>query len=692
MFELTRSFEKFIIDIDVGGTFTDAIISRDNLAEFYKVDTTPHDLSQCFRDVLESAVKSLGLPGLRNLLVQTQVIRVSTSLSTNTLVERKGPRCGLIVSEGLRGPFLSQPQVANGPFPLIQEVMVVEICTGDISTGRNSSYLSEDEVRQQVQALVEKGASIIVVSLDRSDVSADHEIQVKEAIMRFYPRHFLGSVPILLGSQISVRKNFLQRTNTAVLHAYCHKALARRFSEIEEFLRSAGYTRPLLVVHSSGGTARVAKTKAINTINSGWVAVMLGVSRQTKKYAPESIICVDVGGTTTESGVVRAGEIEYTSVGRFEGIPVDLSRPPGTTLGLGGGSIARLGTQRNILLGPDSAGAYPGPACYDLGGTKPTLTDAYLILGYLDEQYFLGGRKNIRKDSAKKVFKEKLAIPLGISCEEAALIVKSLAVEILGHSARQQIDRDGLSAHNFSLCAVGGGGGCIGAELSNYLGIEKTYVFRQGSVFGAYGTSSMDIEHSYERALDIRRFGDRSRLELNCGLINSAVAKLQRAACNDMRGEGFKPEEIHFELELELSSPTVSRPVRIPLKNPFIWPPKDWLTVIELASKKFGDPMPEQLNDVCLSRFYLRARAEVPHSKMLTPQALSGQGDALKGFRPVYGGKGKWAESAVYEWDLLPVPQSISGPAIIESSDTTMIVPPGMIVEIDSDYNGCIRR
>lgn len=692
MYAKGRQFGKFVLDIDIGGTFTDAIVAGHDLAEFFKVDTTPHDLSHCLQDVFERAIATLGLPDLRRFLQRAQVMRLSTSLSTNTLVERKGARCGLMVTKGWGERYLSQPLSARSSFPLIYDNMVVEI-DGEIGTELDPwPRTLEDEVRENVQILVERGATIIVVSLFVADSSPERERQVKNLITRYYPRHFLGSVPILLGSQVSSSPDFLTRTNTALLNAYCNGAMSGRLYQIEEFLRNHGYTGRLLVVHSSGGSARTAKTKAIQTINSGSAAGIFGVSRVSKSYDLKNIISLDAGGTSTEIGILQNGEIVHSSPAEMQHLPLDLSLPVASTLGIGGGSIIRIDRDGELSVGPDSAGAFPGPACYDLGGTKPTLTDAYLVLGYLDENYFLGGRRRIKKDIATRVITEKLANQMGLSCEEAALKSKYKAVEIIAAEIGGQIGPRGLSPADFSLVAIGGGGGCLGADLATYLGMRETYLFRQGAVFGAYGSSGMDIMHLYETSVDLPVFHDRASRSEICQQLNSTVASLQRTAFKDMRGEGFSPEEVRFELEIELNCGASETPIRISLPNPFIWPARDWATLVQYASEKIGSRKVLEDCHASIAKIFLRGLIDVPHAAMVPPNAAAIGNDAYKGRRQIYLGRETSVDASVYEWNLLSVPAVIFGPAIIESQDTTVVVPPHMTIRFDAEYNGVIRQ
>jgi N-methylhydantoinase A len=685
----------FVIDVDVGGTFTDAIISSNSGSLVLKVETTPHELSQCLRDALERSVKALDVPDLKALLAASQVVRLSTSLSTNSLVEGRGTQCGLIVPRGRGSPYVSQllrSEVSD--LRLVQD-MISEVTCTEADSGSNALLSLEDELRQAVQTLVERGASTIVVSLTGADF-AEAEQRVKRIITKYYPRHFIGSLPILLSSQISSSPNFPERTNTALLNAYCHRAMAAHFYQIEDFLRTEGYKRPLLVVHCNGGSARVAKTRAILTINSGAAAGVFGVSRIAKAYDLDRVVSIDVGGTTTEIGVLHAGEIDYTACVSDHDMQLDVDRPVAVTLGLGGGSVARLGRSAQIALGPQSAGAFPGPACYGLGGTAPTLTDAYLVLGYLDEHYYLGGVRQISRERAVRAVRDALSDPLSLSCEQAALHVKNQALKIVGEGIRSVAKKVEVPLHELTLVAVGGAGGCVGPDLLLNLGMNRMCFFRHGAVFGAYGSSAMDVLHLYEHRLDMPCFGDIGLADRSSRTVNTIVSEIQRVACKDMQGEGFRVEEIRFEVEAELVPSNGSRPFRIAFPSPFLWASEDWPVLAERAAVKLGDDEPAAWEQVRLARLLVKARAYVPRARRAGATSVTSiqkhPREAYKGTRAIYGDWGAWIQCPVYQWDLLSVPQTMVGPVILESSDTTVVVPPGTVLDLDQDFNGFIGR
>jgi N-methylhydantoinase A/oxoprolinase/acetone carboxylase beta subunit len=683
-----KSFGKFSVDIDVGGTFTDVIVTRRNFMKFFKVDTSPNHLAHCFYEVFRKAVGVLDLPDLRTFLSQVKVIRLSTSLSVNSLLERKGARIGLLLNKGWKKRYLAQEITMSSENPILSEDMVMEV-----EVGKNwEAPAQEEDVRQKSFSLLEKGASIIVVSLENADRSSSDELQVQSIIRKYYPWHFIGSVPVLTGGQMGLGSNYIERTNAAALNAYCHEGIADQLFQIEDLLRDEGYTLPLLIIHCGGGSARVSKSYPVHTISSGAAAGVFGALRMSKTYSRPAIVTVDIGGTSTDIGLIHNRDIQYPPHTHLEGLRVDISSPVAATMGIGGGSIVGINKSGEISLGPESAGAFPGPACYDLGGTEPTLTDVYLILGYLNDDYFLGGQKRIRKDITQKVLQEKIGAPLGISCEDAAIEVKRKAVEVIGEEIRSLIAGSNMNPSGISLFAVGGGGGCIGVDILDFVGFAEALFFRQGPVFGAFGSSGMEVMHTYEKWLDTPLAGKSLSAQQICRELNSTVLSLQRKAFRDMSGEGFRPEEIRFQLDVEVSTASSGPKERIALSEPFIWPTRDWLSIQEKLRRPFKtDKRSDSHSCARITRAFLKALVPISDSNGEHFPRRSTSTSSRKGKRPVYLGQGKWVAADIYEWDFISVPQTIQGPCVIESQDSTIVVPAEKTIRFDANLNGIIK-
>jgi N-methylhydantoinase A/oxoprolinase/acetone carboxylase beta subunit len=554
--------DRYSVDMDIGGTFTDAIFSRKGFAKLIKVDTTPHDLSVCFISALEKARKELEFENLRQFLSHVRVIRLSTSLSTNVLMEGKGSCIGLILETGWRDAFLLQSVFPEGARSPVAQEMVLEI----------GNKPEVEEIRAAAYRLIMKGADVLVISLNPPGDFHHAEQHAKGTIYQFYANHFIGSIPVITSGQLSRAQDYIKRSSRIVSNTYVDGAVTKPFLEIEDHLREHGYAYPLLLVHSDWGSSRVSKTMAEQTINSGASAAIFGAKRFSELYELKNVIIVDIGGTSTEIGVIKEGRIARTqsdpegSVTALGGLHTTI------TVGIGGGSVIRIDETGRVEFGPKSVGAFPGPACYGLGGTEATLTDAFLLLGYFDEDYFLGGERRLKRGLAEAVFRERIAGLFGTSCEEAAWKVKQEAVKRIAGKILGVLSRHGLEPSDTALFAVGGGGGCMGCDLCGVTGFGEVHVFRQGSAFGAYGSSGMDVVHRYEEELPVGLCLTGRRGVEVCEAINKTVLALQRKAFQDMAAEGFQAEAVHFELRVVVEAKETRIRQGYDCPSVFLWP------------------------------------------------------------------------------------------------------------------------
>jgi len=450
------------VNIDTGGTFTDGYFTRGDAAFRVKVDTTPHDLTECLANCVAEGAKLLGYPGVQALLVDTDVFRFSSTIGTNSIIQRTGPRIGLLVSPGAARTLYGE--APSSLFDsLIREDLVAEV----------ADPFDADEVRAAARRLLVGGARILVASLAGSEDDATGEEAIKKLVTTEYPRHYLGAVPCLLASDVTPRAGAGRRTATAVVNAYLHPDMVRSLYKADEDLRRGGYPHPLLIVHASGGVARVAKTRAIETYNSGPVGGVHGTARMARQYGLAHVAAIDVGGTSTDISVVTDGNVAFETDPHVENIPVHSPMVWVEAIGGGGGSIARR-TENAYTVGPDSAGAVPGPACYGLGSTRPTVTDAEVVLGHLDPQWFLGGRRRLDPQRARSALEQ---IAGDDPAEHAAWQVHQTLVAVVGDRVGQELAGREIDPAEATLFAFGGGGGLIAAEVAARCGIPRVLSF-----------------------------------------------------------------------------------------------------------------------------------------------------------------------------------------------------------------------
>jgi N-methylhydantoinase A/acetophenone carboxylase len=669
---------KFTIDIDNGGTFTDGFFTGDGQIEWVKVDTTPHDLTVCFLKCIEEGAVKLGLT-LPQLLHGTEVIRFSTTHATNTLLQKSGPRLGLIVTRGFEESLYSSAARSPALDFIIPTGMVVGI---DEPAGNGS--VDREQVKLAIRSLLRHGARIIVVSLYHAHLDPTNELNVREIADDDYPKHYLGAVPLLLSSEVSTTTDDASRTNVALLNAYFHPDMVRFLYKAEDEVRKLGYRKPLLVMHADGGVARVAKTTAIMTHNSGPSAGVLGATYMSRLYNLPYVASMDIGGTSADISLVINGRHGYKREAILEGIPVKLPVIEVYPTAAGGGSIARPKNVQHIKVGPDSAGAMPGPACYGLGGTEATSTDACVVLGYIDPNYFLGGRRKLDAGLAREVITEKLAKPLDISAEACGLLIMEAMENICAEDIGNLIKVGGYNPGDFVLFSFGGAGSIYCCGIADKVGIPRIYCFRFSSVFSAFGSSCADVLHTYESlaSLSLKRKGSQSQIQG----FNGIVKGLMNSVFKDMRGEGFPPEKVSFSLEMEVASGNLTSVLESPVT--LLEGPQDMGRILDTFAKQnnFG-----HVDELAIQLFRLRATSPAAHPKLATHDfAGENPEKALKGYREVYWKDG-FTRTAIYGQTKLEYGNIVTGPAIIESDDTTVLIPRGKKYTVDNLLNGVIE-
>jgi N-methylhydantoinase A len=679
---------RYSINMDSGGTFTDGFFTRDVEIKKVKVDTTPHDFLVCFRSCIEEGAKAFEVT-VPEMLQNTEEVRFSSTICSNIMITRSGPKVGLLVTKGSDDDLYGEDSGQDHLFDFILSPSLVIGIGEEIDTnGRQVKAPGEEEVRASVKQLLQDGAKVLVVSLKHANLNDINEKTCRQIINDAYPSHFLGAVSVLLSTEVSNSPSDRLRTNTAVVDAYLHKAMAKFLYKADEYLRNSGYQKPLLVVHSGGGTARVAKTVAIQTWGAGPAGGLAGSSFISQQYSIKDLVSIDIGGTSTDIGVVADGKYSFNYEPEIENIKVSLPIIDLESIGGGGGSIVRTDQdKKTVQVGPDSAEALPGPVCYDLGGSELTVTDACLVLGYFTPEYFLGGRKKLNYQKAWEVIRDKVATPLAIEVEQAAhLIVQKLESDV-ANEINVIFSRAGIKPGDCILLSVGGGGGTFSANIARKASISKAYCPDLCSIFCAFGLSTMDVVHRYESARTIKLFPGLSQDSPAVDDFNMLVRSLSRMAARDMRGEGFGLDRVEFSLELEacnLSGSGFSRSSGL-----LLGPVKDVKDLYGMLIKRLSL---DKDQSAAVKNFQLYASVPISHYQF-APQQPTGKdpAKAYKGQRKVYWG-GSYINTNLYERNRLSIGNEVTGPAIIESEDTTIVVPAGHKYTVDEFLNGILEE
>lgn len=664
------------INIDAGGTFTDGYLNWDQQAKSVKVPTTPHDLTKCFLECIEKGASEFGVD-IETLLSGTDALRLATTLGTNTILERTGPKLGVVVTDGhqeavygdgLPEDFLVDPDMVRG----VEETVTAQ--------GEVVDSIPREAALREVRELVDAGARIIVVALSNAAYNSANERAVREAVHERYPQHYLRSVPVHVSTEITDIPDDRRRTMAAIVNAYIHRQMATNLYKAEDRIRERDYDNPLLAAHSDGGAARIAKSQAINTYSSGPAAGLIGVTKLTDYYDLERVLATDMGGTSVDAAVARSGERSFEIHPEIAGVEIAVPMLRMTSIGAGGGSIAFV-ENGTLHVGPTSAGARPGPACYDLGGEDPTVTDADVVLGYINPDYFLGGRRELDAQAAREAIKTRVAEPLGISVESAAHRIKehvdrNIARDLVDLSKKRHRESEEIDA----LFAFGGAGGLHAANYATRIGIDTVYTFPFGSVFNAYGQSTSDVQHAYTHAIGTPLLSVPAD-----NRFDAAVDELIDDAFRDMRGEGFTADEVSFAVEFVLNAETGERKL---VGGAGDLTESTATTIADSYANDVGvAPSAVRLETLRLIASVPVPDPELPSKELRDPDPS----DARKTTRTV-----RWTDSArttpVYDYSRLEPGNRVEGPAVIEAVDTTYVVPEAWTYSIDEFENGLLRR
>ncbi len=679
----------YSIDIDTGGTFTDGFIRGNGKVELVKVPTTPHDLTLCFMECIEEAAKKLGYQSAIQLLPQTDTVRLSTTIGTNALINRSGPKLGLLASRGLGENAYAPSDRLNPAIDfLIPRDMIICIDEEMSDEGISIRPPTDTEVLAGVKSLLEKGARRIVVSLARSPLNPDHEKLCRDTVLTNYPAHYLGTVPLLLSTEISIEMDDMYRTNAALINAYIHQDMVRYLYKADEDVRKNRFKWPLLIVHATGGVCRVAKTKAIDTCDSGPTAGLFGAAFMARRYNLGNVVTVDIGGTSTDVGLVANGEPFYTREKDLGGVPVKESAIETVSIGGGGSSVIKVDNKsKKLTVGPESMGGIPGPACFSLGGTNACITDAWVTLGYIDPNFFLGGRRKLDPFKALAAIKRRAADPFNISEQEAAEAAIKQMTSQCANLAQEFTRAKGIKQKDVTMFAFGGSGGLLCAGIAKAAGIGKVYFFPFGAQFCAFGSSCTDILHDYRvlKNLELTHITDSGIKEFN-----NAVQQMIDDAYFDMEGEGFEKAKVLLKLEVIITSEALSSPAEVRWSQLILKGKEDVKSLLNLLHEHSATI--EEHQEIFIRELRLKASCHLVDPEFPT-FTLVGENPqkALKGRRTAYF-NGKFHDTPVYDQGLLESGNVVRGFAFIENSHTTILVPTGNRYTVDKYLNGLMEE
>ncbi len=626
-----------LINIDNGGTLTDICVWDGQGFSFTKTLTTPFDLSQCLFDGIEKASANLyGEADLVRLLHETQHIRYSTTQGTNALVERKGPSIGLVAEDRV---LVDELRGSQGGGRLFDDLVGDRVAVADLTA---SAEDLEFDLVQKVNRLTTDGAARIVVVGE----SPESEQVMRRILLRKFPRHLLGSVPLLYSWDLAGDRCRERRTWSSILNSFLHPVMERFLYQAQHRLREHKVTNPLLVYRNDGASSRVSKAVALKTYSSGPRGGLEGTRAIAHSYSLRHVLMMDVGGTTTDVGSVREGQIASDRRGAIEDVPISFPMSNVHSTGVGGSSVIGV-TDGRITVGPRSVGAAPGPACFGLGGKEATITDVNLLLGVLDPETYLEGQLHLDVDRARAAVLETVADPLGVCLEEALVLMEAAYFQAMAGTFSPLVEED------TTLAAFGGAGPMSACGAARINGVSTVLVPRIAAVFSAFGISFSDIGKSYEVALST------PTPEIAATTYDDLVARAER----DMFQEGYQLDACTTRWQL-LTEDTDGE-------------------VLHSRPYERGDSVPDPGAGHVTLR--LDVAATLPHSDLDLETGSEPTLAVANGSRLVRSTADVVDEVPVYVLDEQPPGATAVGPAIVEGPFFTARVLDGWRLDVTSN-------
>jgi N-methylhydantoinase A len=663
------------IAVDIGGTFTDIVYIDESTMRIVvdKVRSTPLDIGQAVLDAIQKIKVNMS---------EVDLFIHGTTAGINTIVQKKGSRIGLISTKGFRDVL----EMARGnkkelydymwkkPKPLVPRYLRLEVNERTSHSGEIIEKLDKKEAKKTIQKLKEYGIEAIAVCLLHSYVNPENERRLGEITKEVWPE-----VTLALSHLVAREMREYERTSTTVINAYIEKAVVNYLGRLSENLKEVGFLGQLLVLGPSGVLgAEAVKEKAIYTLASGPIGGAAGAAYLARLCGIKDLVTMDVGGTSFDVSVVKDGMNIEKHQTEIMGYPVLMAGMDIRPIGAGGGSIARVDAAGLLTVGPESAGANPGPMAYGMGGTEPTVTDAALLNGLIDPDYFLGGEILLDMDLAKKGV-DDIAQKLGLSLNEAADGILSVARNNMTTATMEILVGQGFDPRDFALMSYGGAGGIFAANLAKDMSISRVLIPPEPGVFSARGILAMNLVHTDANAY-VQAMND-----LNIQELEGIYKTMEKSASKMLAAEGIPEDAMVFERSLDICYEGQRYYIETPVPAGKRTGEDEIMTEIKDAFERLYEKRYGHLIKAPLRTINARLKAtgkikEIPLSEI--KQGKNIPQTAIKKKRKVYL-EGGFVECQIYERSSLLSGNTIDGPAIVEEPFHTTVVMPGQTLQVD---------
>ncbi|MCX6049246.1 MAG: hydantoinase/oxoprolinase family protein [Chloroflexi bacterium] len=686
--------QHYRVGVDIGGTFTDLIVVHEETGAFAvgKVLTTPDDPSQAVETVLSETLQRAGID-----LAGVQHLVHGTTLVTNAVIERKGAKTALLTTQGFRDSIEIGREnrydlydlMLEQPRPLVPRYLRFDVPQRTLADGSSLQALDENYVEQLACELAQNGIEAIAITFLHSFTNPTDERAARAAVLRAAPH-----LRISISSDVVPEIREFERASTTIANVYVQARVERYLRELEARLQRLGFAGNFFLMLSSGGIATVdtAVRYPVRLLESGPAAGALAATAYGLASGHADVLSFDMGGTTAKLCVIDQGrpliahDFEVDRKYRFKkgsGLPIKIPVIEMIEIGTGGGSIARVDALGLLKVGPDSAGSAPGPVCYGRGGREPTVTDADLILGYLDPGYFLGGQMKLDLAAARQAIKSKIADKLNLSVEAAAWGIHQIANENMANAARVHVLERGKDPHRFPLFAFGGAGPVHAYRLALALGSPILLAPLGAGVMSTVGFLSAPLAFDFVRSWPLR---------LNAPdwtHANHLLSEMEVEGQALLTASGVPPASITHEREVDMRYVGQGYAIRVPLPAgmlnaahiPML------LTAFEKVYRelyeRLGPPVPVEILN-----WRVVSAGPRPDLRLQMTAATSNTQTAHKGERPAYFPEADgFVNTPIYDRYQLAPGTTFTGPAIVEERESTVIIGPGGRCQIDEQWN-----
>ncbi len=677
---------RYRIAVDVGGTFTDVVIAdeRGRGLTGAKVPTTPHDRAAGAMDGLRAAAAAAGI-GPGDIV---EVVHGSTT-GTNALIERSGAKVGFLTTAGFRDMLeigrVQRPMeglydfTVDRPPPLVPRHRCLEAVERIDAEGRIVTPLDEASVRAAAEIFARQQVEAVAICFLFAHLNPAHEDRAAEILAERLP-----GAPISVSNRMSPEYREYERASTAAMNAYLTPAMDSYLGNLEARIAETAPAARLSVIQANGGSTSVgvAREKAVTTVNSGPCGGVVAAALYGRRHGRSRMVSVDMGGTSFDIGLIEEGRSRVTTEGDFQGLPVKIPIVDLHIIGAGGGSIAWIDPGGALNVGPQSAGAVPGPACYGLGGTEATVTDANLALGRLNPDNFNAGRMALDRDAAERAI-GALAEQMGTRPEEAALgVIRVVNANMTRGIATVTIQR-GIDVRDFSLVSFGGAGGAHAVALAEELSMAEAIVPPMPGTFSAVGLLATEMRHDYVTAT-----GGVVAEEADIAGLENAYLDMEKQGRDLLAAQGFPADRIRLTrlADLKVVGQTYELLLPLPGRGPVTKAGiaalvRDFGALYRERYAFFFEGEPIEIVNLRLSAEGLNPPVEFPESAGggASPAA------AQSGGRPVYFDGAGWTDTPIFERSRLARGMMVPGPAVIEEETSATLVPPGTQAAVAAD-------